>query len=266
VEREKNYCAGGVSGTGTTVYGTVDVDEASTSTWYVTFSVTYRGNTSGSATPAETWVIADPTNASVGINVLGATSVTVQTSGTSDPSNWGASVASGTGTLNSGTGDIAGQNGNFLDYAECSTDDCGATVTLIITGTALSLGNNSDGFLAALYAVEGDPDHSVWGTNTSEVASPTLLPATLPLFAGGLGFVGYLTKRRKQNAKQALARPDQEHQSGTRRDRREAVFLYAFMLRCVRPLPGPKQTRRSASAAAAFGGNADAPLAGSRSS
>lgn len=34
--------------------------------------------------------------------------------------------------------------------------------------------------------------------------SATPLPATLPLFASGLGFVGYLTKRRK-SAKQALA-------------------------------------------------------------
>ena len=34
--------------------------------------------------------------------------------------------------------------------------------------------------------------------------SATPLPATLPLFAGGLGFVGYLMKRRK-SAKQALA-------------------------------------------------------------
>jgi len=34
---------------------------------------------------------------------------------------------------------------------------------------------------------------------------PTPLPATMPLFAGGLGFVGYLAKRRKQNAKQTLA-------------------------------------------------------------
>lgn len=33
----------------------------------------------------------------------------------------------------------------------------------------------------------------------------TPIPATLPLFAGGLGFVGYLARRRKQSAKQALA-------------------------------------------------------------
>jgi hypothetical protein len=36
-------------------------------------------------------------------------------------------------------------------------------------------------------------------------ASATPLPATLPLFASGLGLVGYLAKRRKQRAKQALA-------------------------------------------------------------
>jgi hypothetical protein len=33
----------------------------------------------------------------------------------------------------------------------------------------------------------------------------TPLPATLPLFAGGLGFVGYLTRRRKQSSGQRLA-------------------------------------------------------------
>jgi hypothetical protein len=35
--------------------------------------------------------------------------------------------------------------------------------------------------------------------------STTPLPAALPLFAGGLGLVGYLTRRRKQSAKHALA-------------------------------------------------------------
>ena len=35
--------------------------------------------------------------------------------------------------------------------------------------------------------------------------SATPLPATLPLFAGGLGFVGYLTRRRKKGGKQSLA-------------------------------------------------------------
>lgn len=35
--------------------------------------------------------------------------------------------------------------------------------------------------------------------------SSTPLPASLPLFAGGLGFVGYLTRRRKRQAGQAFA-------------------------------------------------------------
>jgi hypothetical protein len=56
----------------------------------------------------------------------------------------------------------------------------------------------------------------IHGTNNSTVdsgrlaislpaLSATPLPATLPLFAGGLGLVGYLTKRRKGNAKHVLA-------------------------------------------------------------
>jgi hypothetical protein len=45
-----------------------------------------------------------------------------------------------------------------------------------------------------------DPDNSISLTGVST----TPLPATLPLFAGGLGFVGYLARRRKQSGKQAL--------------------------------------------------------------
>ena len=41
-----------------------------------------------------------------------------------------------------------------------------------------------------------DPDNSISLTGVST----TPLPATLPLFAGGLGFVGYLTRRRKKAA------------------------------------------------------------------
>ena len=42
-------------------------------------------------------------------------------------------------------------------------------------------------------------------TLTGDITSTaTPLPTTLPLFAGGLGFVGYLAKRRKKNAASAL--------------------------------------------------------------
>ena len=44
----------------------------------------------------------------------------------------------------------------------------------------------------------------VFSDGIGDAAATTPLPATLPLFAGGLGFLGYLT-RRKRAARQALA-------------------------------------------------------------
>ena len=54
---------------------------------------------------------------------------------------------------------------------------------------------------AALYEIDLSPGV----LNAEPDTSVTPLPATLPLFAGGLGFVGYLAKRRKKNATPALA-------------------------------------------------------------
>lgn len=49
-------------------------------------------------------------------------------------------------------------------------------------------------------------EQTVGNDFTGNVAiSSTPLPATLPLFAGGLGFVGYLAKRRKRSTKLSLA-------------------------------------------------------------
>ena len=42
-------------------------------------------------------------------------------------------------------------------------------------------------------------------TITGPALAATPLPAALPLFAGGLGFLGYLTRRRKRGANGALA-------------------------------------------------------------
>jgi hypothetical protein len=47
---------------------------------------------------------------------------------------------------------------------------------------------------ASLYEIDFSPGI----TNNGFDTSTTPLPATLPLFAGGLGFVGYLTRRRKR--------------------------------------------------------------------
>jgi hypothetical protein len=50
----------------------------------------------------------------------------------------------------------------------------------------------------ASYSFGSNSDPGNWTTTTSVAATP--LPATLPLFAGGLGFVGYLTRRKKSMA------------------------------------------------------------------
>jgi len=68
-------------------------------------------------------------------------------------------------------------------------------------------GVSNDPINNAYFGTEGDVPAGNIDSSDTGYATPnaTPLPATLPLFAGGLGFVGYLAKRRKQNAKQALA-------------------------------------------------------------
>jgi hypothetical protein len=64
----------------------------------------------------------------------------------------------------------------------------------------LNPGNEFDlivGFVPSSGFVPADFSYTATWTGTE-----TPLPATLPLFAGGLGFVGYLTRRRKHNNKQ----------------------------------------------------------------
>ncbi len=45
---------------------------------------------------------------------------------------------------------------------------------------------------------------TITADGVADILSQTPLPATLPLFAGGLGFVGYLTRRKKRDL-QAIA-------------------------------------------------------------
>jgi hypothetical protein len=78
-------------------------------------------------------------------------------------------------------------------------------VLMQTTGFAAIYGQGFD----AATASYSDPNvtttqYAGFYVNTTQFSS-TPLPATLPLFAGGLGFLGYLGKRRRQNAKQALA-------------------------------------------------------------
>jgi hypothetical protein len=85
-----------------------------------------------------------------------------------------------------------------------------------ITGAQINalLGNPSSGTVNAAVEVTGLPAFTTLTFQDTTGNDPafefdlgataTPLPATLPLFAGGLGLVGYLTKRRKQSAKQTL--------------------------------------------------------------
>jgi hypothetical protein len=84
--------------------------------------------------------------------------------------------------------------------------DLPADATMTIqgaTGVSFSFASNAStggwcvGYGLTLCTPQNNADA---GLNGSFSATP--LPATLPLFAGGLGFVGYLTRRRKQRSLQ----------------------------------------------------------------
>jgi hypothetical protein len=55
-----------------------------------------------------------------------------------------------------------------------------------------------------IYGAEADYEE-LFQTGSIELPTTTPLPATLPLFAGGLGFVGYLARRRKKHGTNAPA-------------------------------------------------------------
>jgi hypothetical protein len=72
-----------------------------------------------------------------------------------------------------------------------------------LTATPDDYGNNYNDMNLSLYQDCGkDVEQETFTFNN---VATTPLPATLPLFAGGLGFVGYWARRRKGSAKQALA-------------------------------------------------------------
>jgi hypothetical protein len=89
-----------------------------------------------------------------------------------------------------------------LVAATCS-DHIGFSFDVTETGlTPAAFVSNSEGtYLYASDVILDDPGSGYVGDPLSVSATP--LPATLPLFAGGLGFVGYLTRREKRA--QALA-------------------------------------------------------------
>jgi hypothetical protein len=82
---------------------------------------------------------------------------------------------------------------SWTDYLFATSNDHSCGVCLLsLSTTEIGAYNKTSGMLL-------DADL------TLSASAATPLPATLPLFAGGLGFVGYLAKRRKKNATPALA-------------------------------------------------------------
>jgi hypothetical protein len=96
---------------------------------------------------------------------------------------------------------------NFADAAagvfEMSSPTCSPCGNLEYE----TAGANSPGPGLISIGAHQSEDNTVLGNifPTNNVIATTPLPATLPLFAGGLGFVGYLARRRRQSARQALA-------------------------------------------------------------
>jgi hypothetical protein len=108
--------------------------------------------------------------------------------------------------------------GSFTTAFKCSNAGtggaCGTEVTVTFTGSSLAAGFTTTGgqniyagadvtcVFSGSSTCSHDPGFQT-GAVGATLAAATPLPATLPLFAGGLGFVGYLT-RRKRSSKQAL--------------------------------------------------------------
>jgi hypothetical protein len=137
--------------------------------------------------------------------------------------NLSGSITSATETFSGGSGAVTSSTVNITGSKNVDgfgtfnvTDDLtsGAggnptvsTITLTINGTTLALLANGDGNDVAAHICEissGSACASTFFALPNGTMS-TPLPAALPLFAGGLGLVGYLARRRKQSGKQALA-------------------------------------------------------------
>jgi hypothetical protein len=102
---------------------------------------------------------------------------------------------------------------NSLGESNGTWNTIGAISAFESSGTATTPQNEQvqlqlNGFAPSHYNlriqnVNSDLEDGFMTIGPAVVLSATPLPATLPLFAGGLGLVGFLTKRRK-SAKQAL--------------------------------------------------------------
>jgi hypothetical protein len=98
------------------------------------------------------------------------------------------------------------------DHFGTFSDETGAVDAHTLTFTLIATNGNSWTDAADVLtpttnfaAAYGHGFEAVTAAQDAGFFTATPLPATLPLFAGGLGLVGYLTRRRKLNGTQALS-------------------------------------------------------------
>jgi hypothetical protein len=95
-------------------------------------------------------------------------------------------------------------NGDVNVTGDVGTTSVGSTSTTVSNG-AQELLVTSTTPLTSLVLTSVAGFSQLKNFDLSGLTATTPLPATLPLFAGGLGLVGYLTRRRKRRGKQAPA-------------------------------------------------------------
>jgi hypothetical protein len=121
--------------------------------------------------------------------------------GSFNASNNGYSGAGGTGTFTSVSQDlVCGSSNNCVPAADLMTP-----FSYALNGG--DSGTDQYTFDGAGFPAPGTPTATFIGTEASFEfqVSATPLPAALPLFAGGLGMVGFLARRKKRKAPAELA-------------------------------------------------------------
>jgi hypothetical protein len=179
-----SYCTLGSTGN----YGSVTVTGLGTNTADITFTLAVG-------------TIADPNDASVVFDIKGATSASIISG-----SGWGPVIVNGHEQIDADEfGDAA--FGVFPDGASCNNFlGCGTSVEFQVKGTDLQLAS-VDGFFAAIDTQSTGEQCGFFGcypvTENGAVADSlpsTPIPAAFPLFAGGLGMIGLIGRRRKRKA------------------------------------------------------------------
>ena len=167
-----------------------------------TFSLNSGTATFNASPNAQGLAIFDITNAQsfftsvnqITFNLNGATEIIVDVTG------------AGSGTLTIAANFLGGQAQtlaqdtlwNFTDATSLKIDNqFGGDI--LANSAAVTLNQNEEGTLVAESLVQDGEVHYD-GANNNLPLAPTPVPATLPLFGGGLGLLGYLTRRRKQRS------------------------------------------------------------------